>query len=169
MVEPYINESNEFNFYGGSDGRIYSQNHDNTSGNHYLFADFGLIRPQTSVRYSNSGFAWSLSPTSDYRRESYPLAFPIGQVAVSANSLVTVRAWMRRTNFGLTFRLRVKGGQITGVTNDVISYMTAAADTWQQVSLSFTPTETGVVEVLAECWGNTTYTGYIDDLSITQV
>jgi hypothetical protein len=47
--------------------------------------------------------------------------------------------------------------------------MTASADTWQQVSLSFTPTETGVVEILAECWGGSTYTGYVDDLSITQV
>jgi hypothetical protein len=164
-----INESNEFGFYGGSDGRIYSQNHDNTSGNHYLFVDFAIIRPQTSVRYSNSGFAWSLSPTNDLRKESYPLGFPIGQIAVSANALVTVRAWMRRTNFGLTFRLRVKGGQIAGVTNDVISYMTATADTWEQVSLSFTPTEAGVVEILAECWGGTTFTGYVDDLTIIQI
>jgi hypothetical protein len=164
-----INESNEFGFYGHSDGRIYSQNHDNTSGNHYLFIDYGIIRPQTSVRYSNTGFAWSLSSTNDLRKESYPLGFAIGQVAVSANSLVTVRAWMRRTNTGLTFRLRVKGGQIAGVTNDVISYITAAADTWEQVSVSFTPTEAGVVEILAECWGGTTFTGYIDDLNITQV
>jgi hypothetical protein len=164
-----INEANEFGFYGMSDGRIYSQNHDNTSGNHYLFADYGIIRPQTSVRYSNNGFAWSISPTNDLRRESYPLGFPIGQVAVSANSLVTIRAWMRRTNTGLTFRLVVKGGQIAGVSSDVMSYMTAAADTWEQVSISFTPTEAGVVEILAECWGNISYTGYIDDLSITQV
>lgn len=164
-----INETNEFGFYGASDGRIYSQNHDNTSGNYYLFVDYGLIRPQTSVRYSNSGYAWSISPTSDYRKESYPLSLPIAKVAVSANGLVTVKAWMRRTYFGLTFRLTVKGGQIAGVPNDVMSYMTAGADTWEQVSLSFTPTESGVVEILAECWGGSTFTGYIDDISITQV
>jgi hypothetical protein len=164
-----MHESVEVGFYTNGDGRVYSQNHDNTSGNHYLFADLGIIRPQTSVRYSNSGFAWSLSPTSDFRRESYPLGFPIGQVAVSANSLVTIRAWMRRTSAGLTFRLRVKGGQIAGVANDVISYMTATADTWEQVSLSFTPTEAGVVEILAECWGGATFTGYVDDLTIIQI
>ena len=164
-----INESAEFGFYGGSDGRIYSQNHDNTSGNHYLYTDLGVIRPQTSVRYTNSGYAWSLSPTSDYRKESYPLGFSIGKVAVSANALVTVKAWMRRTNIGLIFRLMIKGGQIAGVSSDVMSYMTAAADTWQQVSLSFTPTEAGAVEILAECWGGSTYTGYIDELSIIQI
>ncbi len=76
---------------------------------------------------------------------------------------------MRRTNTGLTFRLRVKGGQIAGVSSDVTSNMSAAADTWEQVSLSFTPTEAGVVEILAECWGGSTYTGYIDELSIIQI
>ena len=164
-----INESSEFGFYGGSNGRIYCTTHDNTANNWFVYSDFGLVRPQTSIRYSNTGYAWSLAPTSDYRRDSYPFDFPVAQVAVSANSQVTIKAWMRRTSAGLTFRLRVKGGQIAGVTNDAISYMTAAADTWEQVILNFTPTEAGVVELLAECWGGSTYTGYIDDLSITQV
>jgi hypothetical protein len=164
-----INESSEFGFYGGGNGRIYCTTHDNTSNNLFIYSDFGLVRPQTSVRYSNTGYAWSLAPTSDYRRDSYPFDFSISQIAVSANSIVTIKAWMRRTSTGLTFRLKVKGGQIAGVTNDVISYMTAAADTWEQVSLSFTPTEAGVVELLAECWGGSTYTGYIDDLTIIQI
>lgn len=164
-----VGESAEFGIYPGSDGRIYCTNHDNTANNWYIYTDYGMIRPQTSVRYSNTGYAWSMSPNNDYRKEDYPLGFPIGQVAVSANSLVTIKAWMRRNNLGLTMRLRVKGGQIAGVSNDVIVYMTSAADTWEQVTLTFTPTESGVVELLAECWGGTSYTGYIDDLTITQV
>lgn len=163
-----VAETVEFGIYGGSDARIYSMNLDSVANNHYIYTDFGVIRPQTSVRYSNTGYAWSIAPTSDYRRDNYPLGFAIAQVAVSANSQVTVKGWMRRTSTGLTFRLRVKGGQIAGVTNDVISYMTAAADTWEQVTLNFTPTEAGVVEILAECWGGSTFTGYIDDLNITQ-
>ena len=164
-----INESSEFGFYTGTDGQIYCSNHDNTSNNWFLYTFGGLIRPQTSVRYTNSGYAWSLSPTSDYRRDNSPLGFPVAKVAVSANSLVTIKAWMRRTSAGLTLRLRLKGGQISGVANDVMGYMTAGADTWEQVSISFTPTEAGVVEVLAECWGGSTYTGYIDELSIIQI
>jgi hypothetical protein len=163
-----INESSEFGFYGGSNGRIYCTNHDNTSNNWYIYTDYGTIRPQTSVRYSNTGYAWSMSPNSDYRMASYPLDFSLGELAVSANSLVTIKAWMRRNNIGLTMRLTVKGGQIAGVSNDINSYMTAAADTWEQVTLTFTPTEAGVVELLAECWGGSTYTGYIDDLTIIQ-
>jgi hypothetical protein len=161
-------ESAEFGIYSASNARIYSMNLDGVANNHYIYTDGGVIRPQTSVRYSNTGFAWSISPTTDYRRETYPLDFSIAKVAVSANSIVTIKAWMRRTSTGLTFRLRVKGGQIAGVTNDVISYMTAAADTWEQVTLNFTPTESGVVEILVECWGGTTFTGYVDDLTIIQ-
>ena len=163
-----INESSEFGFYGGGDGRIYCTTHDNTSNNWFVYCEYGLVRPQTSIRYTNSGYAWALSPTSDYRRDNYPLDFPVAKIAVSANSLVTIKAWMRRTSTGLTLRLRLKGGQIAGVSSDVMSYMTAAADTWEQVTLNFTPTESGVVELLAECWGGSTYTGYIDDLTIIQ-
>ena len=149
--------------------RLYSQNHDNTSGNHLIFTDFGQIQSNTSVRYTNSGLSWALSPTSTNRSSTYPLDFEIAKIAVSANSLVTIKAWMRRTNILLTTGLRIKGGQIAGVSNDITSYMSAAADTWQQVTLSFTPTEVGVVEILAECYGGSTYTAYVDDLSITQV
>jgi hypothetical protein len=110
-----------------------------------------------------------LAPTSStIRTSSYPLDFEIAKVAVAANSLVTIKAWMRRTNSGLTTGLRIKGGQIGGVTNDITSYMTAAADTWEQVTLTFTPTEIGVVEILAECYGGSTYTAYVDDLTISQ-
>jgi hypothetical protein len=163
-----INESSEFGFYGMNNGKMYCTN--NTSGNYLISVDYGTIIPQTSVRYSNSGYAWALSPTnSTWRTSSYPLDLKIATVAVSANAQVNIKAWMRRTNTGLTFRLRVKGGQIAGVSSDVTSNMSAAADTWEQVSLSFTPTEAGVVEILAECWGGSTYTGYIDELSIIQI
>ena len=53
-------------------------------------------------------------------------------------------------------------------TNDVTSYMSGPADTWEQVTLTFTPTTAGVVEILAECWGGSTNTGYVDDLTIIQ-
>lgn len=151
------------------DCKVYSHNHNQTTNNHNIFCELGLIYSTATVRYSNNGLAWAMAPTSTSRNIYWPLDLKIATVAVNANSLVTVKAWMRRTSIALNFRLRVKGGQIAGVTNDVVSYMTAAADTWEQVTLSFTPTESGVVEILAECWGGSTFTGFIDDISITQV
>lgn len=164
-----INESLELDAYPFGNARIYSSNHDNVSGNYLIKTDNGIIRGQTDVRYTNAGYAWSLAPTSTtFRISTYPLDFKIATVAVSANSQVTVRAWMRRNNTLLNLGLRIKGGQIGGVASDITSYMTAAVDTWEQVSLTFTPTEIGVVEILAECWGGSTHTGYVDDLTIIQ-
>jgi hypothetical protein len=75
---------------------------------------------------------------------------------------------MRRNNDLLNLGLRIKGGQIAGVPNDITSYVTSTLDTWQQVTLTFTPTEVGVVDISAECWGGSSYTGYVDDLTIIQ-
>lgn len=152
-----------------TNGKMYFQNFNNTAGNHLITTDGGTIYSSVAVRYSNSGIAWAMAPTNANRSSSYPLDFKIATVAVNANSQVIVRAWMRRNNIALTNGLRIKGGQIAGVTNDITSYMTAAADTWEQVTLSFTPTENGVIDIWAECWGGTTNTGYIDDISITQI
>ena len=164
-----VNETTEFGNWNFSNSRIYAINHDNTSGNYIISTDNGRIIPQTSIRYSNNGYAWSLAPTSaTLRNANYPLDLKIATIAVSANAQVIIKAWMRRTNTLLNFRLRVKGGQIAGVNSDVVSNMTAAAETWEQVSLNFTPTESGIVEVFAECWGGSIYTGYIDDLTIIQ-
>jgi hypothetical protein len=168
-----INESLECGVYSGN-SRIYSTNQDNINNNHYIFTDNGLIFPQTAVRYSNTGYAWSMSPTnSTIRTSSYPLDLSIAKVAVNANSLVTIKGWFRRTSTLISAGLRVKGGQIAGVPNDITSYMSAAADTWQQVTLTFTPTEIGVVEIIAECFHpfavGAVQTVYVDDISITQV
>jgi hypothetical protein len=164
-----VNETVEFGNWNFSNSRIYAINHDNTSGNYLISTDGGLIRPQTSIRYSNDGYAWSLASTSaTLRNANYPLDLKIATIAVSANAQVIIKAWVRRTSIALTMGLRMKGNQIAGVPNDITSYMTAPAETWQQISLNFTPTESGVVDIFVECWGGSTFTGYIDDLTIIQ-
>ena len=171
-----INETTEASFPdNGSNSRLYSQNHDNTANNHVIFADYGKISSETTVRNTASGLAWKLQPTNTLRDQYYPLDFSLAKVAVNANSLVSVACSMRRTNTGLAMQLVVPGSSTIGAialagipTAGVIGSMTAAADTWERVSLSFTPTETGVVEIFAYAYGGTTYTGYVDDLSISQ-
>jgi hypothetical protein len=153
-----------------NDNQIVSINHDDTSGFMYIFTDGGVIQNSTTVRHADSGFSWSLSPTDTNRSSSYPLTLKVATIAVSADSPVTVKGWARKnTSSTLQMGLMIRGGQIAGVPSDISSYMTDVADTWEQVTLSFTPTESGVVEVLAACYGDTSFTGYVDDLSISQV
>lgn len=153
----------------GADDGIYSMDHTGVSGNTSILMSSGSVVSTTSVRHTSSGIAWALAPTSSTARTSdYPLTLNIATVAVAANTLVTVKAWLRRTNTGLTLGLRILADQIAGVSSDVLSPMTAIADTWEEVTLTFTPTANGVVKIQTYCYGGSTHTGYVDDLTITQ-
>ena len=147
---------------------VYSQDENATVGNNKIYYNGGLITSQTAVRKTPSGYAWSLSPTSTVRNSTYPLELKIASVAANAGSAVTISAWMRRTNTGLTMQLVCPGGQPYGPSTDTIASMTAAADTWEQLSINFTPTQNAVFDIYAYAYGGTTFTGYVDDLSVSQ-
>lgn len=152
----------------GQGARARSQKHDGTADNHYIWDHLGVIQSESSVRHTASGIAWKMSPTTSTAVSNAPLALAIARVACAASALVTVKAWMRRTNTGLTMKLVCKGGQIGGVSSDVTASMTASADTWEELTITFTPNEAGVVEIEAHAYGGTTYSGYVDDLTISQ-
>ena len=153
---------------GGDDG-IYSTDHLGVSGNTSILMFAGSIVSTTSVRHTSSGIAWALAPTSARDRPSdYPLTLKIATLAVAADTAVTVKAWLRRSDTGLTIGLRILGNEIAGVSSDILSPITVGADTWEEVTLQFTPTADGVVKIQAYCYGGSTYNGYVDDLTITQ-
>jgi hypothetical protein len=51
---------------------------------------------------------------------------------------------------------------------DQFDEISVAQDTWEQLSVTFTPTIAGVFEVLMVAWGGTTYNVYVDDLTYVQ-
>jgi hypothetical protein len=153
----------------GAENFLYSQNHDQTANNHKIFSHGFLISSAIDQRKTASGISWKIQPTNTTSwNSSRPVTLSLAKVACAANSLVTIKAWMRRSNTGLTMRLVCKGGQIAGVDTDVVDAMTAAADTWAEQTITFTPTEVGVVEITAEAFGGTTFSGWVDDLTISQ-
>ena len=165
-----ISESTEVDGYKDfADSRLFSHNHDQTADNHKIFTDGGLISSETSVRHTDSGIAWQLSPTSTNRNENYPLSLVIARVACSANNEVSVKVWMRKDDAtGITGKLVCRGNQIAGVPNDVVAVKSDEADTWEELEIKFTPTEAGVVEIEAWAYGGTSYNVYVDDMTITQ-
>lgn len=162
-----ITETSETNL-PDSYSRVYSHDHDQTAGNHRIFNLRYSITSATDQRKTPSGFSWKIQPlnTSEFHSRN-PIVFSLAKVAVAANSLVTVKAWMYRDNSGLTMRLVCKGGQLAGVPSDVVSALSATS-AWEEETVTFTPTETGVVEITAEAWGGTTFSGWVDDMTITQ-
>jgi hypothetical protein len=148
---------------------LYIQAKDGDADSHLVERGTYTIQSQTTVRHTASGIAWQVSPkNTTYVIDENPAVLTVAKVACAASALVTVKLWMRRDNTGLTARLMCKGKQLLGVATDVSTDMTAAADTWEEVTITFTPTEKGVVEITAECFGGTTYSLYVDDFSVTQ-
>ena len=148
---------------------FYSQDEGNTVGNNKIYFEGGLATSQTAVRNTASGYAWSLAPTSTSTVTSaFPLELKIASIAANGGSAVTVSAYMRRTNTGLTMSLVCPANQPYGPSTDTTASITAAADTWQQVSISFTPTQNGVYDIYVYVYGGTTFTGYVDDVGVTQ-
>lgn len=164
-----INSPTFATFTAYRDAIIYSSNHDQVAGANRIEMEGGTILSAVDQRHTASGISWKIQPTNSTTRNSLrPVILSLAKVACGASSLVTVKAWMRRDNTGLTMRLVCKGGQISGVTSDVVSAMTAAADTWEELTITFTPSVAGVVEITAEAWGGTTYSGWVDDMTISQ-
>jgi hypothetical protein len=129
----------------------------------------GLITSEAGAdRHAAAGIAWKLSPISDVRTVIHPVTLNLGQIYVLANSAVTVKAWMKRTNITIEGRLVCKKSQIAGVTSTQVSSISQGSNIWQEVSISFTPTEAGVVEIEVQAYGSTTESIFIDDLEVTQ-
>lgn len=165
-----IGEATEFGVYSSNfnDTNIYSENHDGTTNNHYIWSSFGIIQSNTTTRHTGSGISWKMSPTVDSYNGAAPLRLSIAKIACTANNLVTVKAWMQRDSTSLTMSLFCPGGQLAGVSSNVTSSMTAAINTWEELTITFTPTEAGVIEIFALAYGGTTLNGYVDDMTITQ-
>lgn len=150
-------------------GNVFSNRNDNTDNNSWVYGQSWTANQQTSIVDSPATTAWKISPTSSTTVvAATPAKLKLGTVVCAANSLVTVTARMRRDNTGLTMRLICPGGQISGVSSDVFSDMTAAADTWETVTITFTPTKAGAVDIYAYAFGGTTYSGYVCNLTASQ-
>ena len=151
-------------------GFVYANRLDDTDNNSWVFQpNIGTVNQQTTVVDSLATTSWRMRPTSTTASATSPVLLKLGTVVCAASSAVTVTARMRRDNTQLTMRLICPGGQITGVSTSVSSDMTAAANTWETVSITFTPTKAGAVDIYAHAFGGTTRSGYVCNLTATQV
>lgn len=166
---------------GQSEGQISFRNYNGVNNDHRIYLNNGMIKSETSVRHGTDGIAWKIQPTLEHTGnlsfsalnniDSNPLAFTVAKIFVEANKLVTFVAYLRRTNTGLTLRVaarRDKMGNYLSLASDAVANCTAAADTWQEVTLTFTPTDSAEITIDCEAFGGNSFTGYIDDISVSQ-
>jgi hypothetical protein len=107
-----------------------------------------------------------------YCNELYPDFLKLASIACNANVPVTVSAWVRRDSTEGLIKLVCPGGQPYGPASDVFATISAPIDTWEQISITFTPTQDYVYDIYAYYYTviNITVnpTLYIDDLTVTQ-
>ena len=142
----------------------------NGTGNAYIYTDNGNIVSQNATA-GGTGKEWKLSPTNAIRNVKYPLNLSIAKVAVAGSGQVTVKLYFKKSGTGVAGALRVRYGQ--GAWSDAAEdkIVNCPDNTSRnQVTLTFTPTEAGVVEIEALAWyvSSTTQSVIVDDIEITQ-
>ena len=112
-----------------------------------------------------------VKPTNSIRGAKYPLDLSVAKVAVAGSGQVTVKLYFKKTGTGVAGALRVRYGQINW-SNDAEDIIVNCPDNTNrnQVTLQFTPTEAGVVEIEALAWyvSSTTQSVIVDDIDISQ-
>lgn len=155
---------------GGRDIRVRSQNEGDVSSANKIYSDGGQGTPSViaqtvadSDRHTASGLAWKLTPGSTNRDELYPAYVPIKAIGFNGGSLISFTCWVKRSVTTMSARVRIPGGKVAGVDSDVIVNCTGAANTYQQLTIDFTPSEAGVLDIIFEAWGTTSEKAVIDD------
>lgn len=148
---------------------IYSHRHGGVAGSHLITTDGGSIISATDQRHTASGISWKFRPTSTNRTSKYPLTMSVAKIACTSGVSRTVSIWTRRDNTNVNGTLKVRGGQLAGVPVDVTTACAPTINTWTQYSATFTPSETGVIEVVFEVYDGvgTTNNFWIDDLAVS--
>lgn len=149
---------------------IWSYDHDQTLNNHWGFTFGGTINWQTTVKQGSDPGSWRVVHNATGRTQVHPIRFQFAQIAVDANQLVTVKAWVKKDGAATVgCRIYVQGAEYTlaGITEQSA---TAANNTsWQELTIQFTPTVSGIVPLWFESWyisanSNT----YIGSITVTQ-
>ena len=165
-----LSDATEFTFTTNVFSVVYSFNHDNTPGNQWAFHNGGTVNWQTTVFQGSDPGAWRTVTTAATRNSFNPIPIKIAEVACAASALVTVKAWVKKdhaTNIGAAIYIEDALYNIAGV---VATQTTKADDTdWEELTLTFTPTEAGIVPIFAKTWyiaGNSN--SYVGSVTITQ-
>jgi len=123
---------------------------------------------QTTTKQGSDPGAWRLDSFGTSREIGTPNLFKIGEILCSTPSTpVTVTAWIKKDNStGIGISLGVMSYELAGVSE---TFTTKANNTsWEQVSVTFTPTEAGIISIYARAWHAGTSTQvFIGSLTIT--
>lgn len=151
-------------------GTVFSYDHDGTPGNHWGFTSNGTVNWQTTEFQGSDPGAWRVIPLTNGRGVSLPIKMKLAELAVSASTAVTVTAWVKKSDAtAVAARLYVEGEVITLAGITATEAVKADDTNWEELSITFTPTEAGIVQVNVSCWYvSSSAQVYIGSITATQ-
>ncbi|HZK92851.1 MAG TPA: hypothetical protein VFC67_01485, partial [Prolixibacteraceae bacterium] len=137
----------------GQNKYLFVHNFNKVLDDHRIYSDGGCITTDKIERHSLSGISWKFSVTSIGRDTVYPLVMQLAKVLCTAGVPKTIAVWCKKSHAtDIGARLNIVGNKFEGIGSteaDVFTEIVNVTD-WQQISVSFTPTKTEVIEV--EFW-----------------
>jgi len=162
---------NGFSTGAAGESRLLQQNADNTTNFHRITFPGGQIQSHSGAnRHTASGVSWEFSISGSQRNSVFtPIYFTMAKIAVTSGIAKTASVWvMRKGSTAINGRMFMQSDQMIGMSSDYVATASAAVDTWEQLSFSFTPTQTGVLEIWFQVWGPSSASNfvYVDDFSL---
>ncbi len=163
------------NLTAGMGQEFFFENYGGTDGDHRIFRDgagsttvAGIVQQTTTV-HGSATLGWKYSPTSALITETNPLERRVARIAVNAGSLFTFSRWFQRDSTNINMRLLIRAAQLEGIgAVDLTASLSAAINTWQQLTITCTPTKSGVINIHEQCWGGTSNNGFSSDSERSQ-
>ncbi len=132
--------------------------------NGFLANDF--ITERASDRHTASGFAVEINGSSQRTKKRYPLeGF---KFYAEAGVAITIKAWVKTSSTynGTAPQLVVRGEVLAGVPTDQTDTLAVAAGTYDELSVTVTPSETGFLIAYVEAnYMQANESFYVDDVS----
>jgi hypothetical protein len=153
----------------GAKPELYSIKEDGVVGNNWVYFYGATANWQTGTKHDTEQGAWKLAITSSNVNSRYMNKLKLAEFAYNSGALVTVTAWVKKDHAtNIVARLCIYADVVQGIATDITQ--TKASDTnWEQLSITFTPSEAGVTELFLESWyvtGNSN--NYVGTITISQ-
>jgi len=150
----FSGNTNEYTFSNASFGYLKSFNHNGVSGDFRNTTYGGTTVWQTAVKQGSDPGAWQVQLTGSNFRQLYrPVLIKLAEILVTAGDNVSVQVWVSKshaTNIGGAVFIQDGAYSLTGVAEE----LSVKADnlSWEQLEVTCTPTETGVLPIWGSAW-----------------
>lgn len=136
----------------------------------YIYSNNSIVvTDSNAVLHGAASRSWKHDPTTLHTTD-IPVDQPLQPFAVNGSALVTFKIWVYRTSTNVEGRVRLRGYITPGVDADVTATITAAINTWQELTVTCTPSAAGVVQIDLESYSvnGSTGTVYFGDATVSQ-